>query len=183
MARRLFWLATAVFVAIASHAAFILFLPDFTLKPMIAHVSRGTGSNRFFLLDAAERQTMFPSYPPASVAGACAFDVSRGPVQLKAALTPGFWTLTIYSSAGDVIYVLNEIQSGTDTFAVNFNRAPGLLQMLLATQQDDPRNVSGWTVSSAEPRGLAVLWQPLADQAMQPEAERALAATQCGVTN
>jgi uncharacterized membrane protein len=179
MWRRFYWLAAAVFSALATHTAMIAFLPAITLKPAIARISREAGPNRFFLIGEEDRQKLFPSFPSSSVAGACAFDVSKGTVELQAGMPPGFWTLTIYSSAGDVIYVLNDSQSGTGSFTVSLNKAPGLLEMLLGNQQDDSQAATGWTVNAADPQGLAVLWQPLIDPALRATTERAIAATRC----
>ncbi len=177
--RRFYWFAAAVFLAMGVHAAFVLSMPAFVLERSIARISSEVGANSFFVLPAEEQRRLFPAYPPLSVIGACAFDVSRGPVDLSADMPSGFWTLTIYSSSGDVIYALNDTQAGTGRFTVNLKKAPSLLDMLSRTTADDPGTMSGWNVSTAEPRGLAVLWQPVADAALRPSAVRNLGKTIC----
>ncbi|HUR44067.1 MAG TPA: hypothetical protein VMZ01_08210 [Aestuariivirga sp.] len=166
--RRLFWVFLAVSLAVTIHAAFVLAMPAFMLKRSIARISGETGANSFFVLPTDEQRRLFPAYPPLSVVGACAFDVSQGPVDFSADMPEGFWTLTIYSGSGDVIYALNDTQAGTGRFTVNLKKAPGLLEMLSQTSMEDPVTMSGWNVSTAEPTGLAVLWQPVAEAALRP---------------
>lgn len=177
--RRFYWFVAAIFLAMGVHAAFVLSMPAFVLQRSIARISGETGTNAFFILPVEEQHRLFPAYPPLSAIGACAFDVSKGPVDLSADMPSGFWTLTIYSSSGDVIYALNDTQAGTGRFTVNLKKAPSLLDMLSQTSLDDPRTMSGWNVSTAEPTGLAVLWQPVAEAALRPSIVRNLEKTIC----
>ncbi|MBI3674852.1 MAG: hypothetical protein HY245_15825, partial [Rhizobiales bacterium] len=156
--RRLFWILAALFTGIAAHSGFVLLVPQLKLNHAIARVSAATGPNRFFMLPADDQLRLFPSYPPMSVMGACAFDVSQGPVELSANLPPGFWTLTIFDSTGNVLFTVNDAQSGTGSFTVNLARAPSLIEMLKASGSDEPSDLTGWKVSTAETTGLAVIW-------------------------
>ena len=178
--RKLFWLAAAFFSATSVHAAFVLAVPSFTLERTIARISADTGSNSFFILPADEQSRLFPAYSPLSVVGACAFDVSQGPVDLTANMAPGFWTLTIYSSTGDVIYSLNDAQAGTAQFTVSLKQAPGIWEMLNQSTQLDAATATGWNVGTADPKGLAVLWQPVAEPALRPLTVRNLGRASCG---
>ncbi|MBC8036284.1 MAG: hypothetical protein H7X89_03600 [Rhizobiales bacterium] len=177
--RKFYWFAAAIFLALGVHAAFVLAMPGFMLKRSIARISGETGTNAFFVLPVEEQSRLFPSYPPLSVTGACAFDVSDGPVDFSADMPAGFWTLTIYSSSGNVIYALNDTQAGTAHFTVNLKKAPGLLDMLTKTTLDDRGTMTGWSVSTGEPTGLAVLWQPVADAALRPGIVRSFGKTIC----
>jgi uncharacterized membrane protein len=181
--RKFYWFAAALFLAAGVHAAFVLAMPAFMLKRSIARISSETGPNAFFILPTDEQHRLFPAYPPLSVTGACAFDVSDGPVDFSADMPPGFWTLTIYSSSGDVIYALNDTQAGTGRFTVNLKKAPSLLEMLNQTGPDDPVNMTGWNVSTAEPTGLAVLWQPVAEAALRTTILRSFSTTTCRPTS
>ncbi len=177
--RKLYWLAAAIFLAMGIHAAFVLAMPAFVLKRSIARISDESGTNAFFVLSAEEQRRLFPAYPPLSAVGACAFDVAEGPVDFSADMPPGFWTLTIYSSSGKVLYALNDSQSGTARFTVKLKRAPGLLEILSKTGPDDPGTMTGWNVSTSEPTGLAVLWQPVSEAALRPGIIRSFGKTIC----
>ena len=176
---RLYWFTATLFLAAGVHAAFVLAMPAFMLQRSITRISSEIGTNAFFVLPAEEQRRLFPAYPPLSVVGACAFDVAKGPVDFIADMPAGFWTLTIYSSSGNVIYALNDTQAGTGRFTVNLKKAPGLLEMLSQTSSDTPINMTGWNVSTAEPTGLAVLWQPVAEAALRPGMVRSFGKTIC----
>lgn len=180
---RLFWIAAAAMVAISVHIAFVLIVPPLALRQSVARVSGTAQANAFFILPSDEQGKLFPAYPKFSVVGICAFDVSKSKVSLSANLLPGFWTLTIYASSGDVIYALNDSQSGTGSFTVSLSRAPGLLEMLTERVTEDPQNTTGWTVSATDPKGFAVLWQPVADRARRAGVVRAFEKSSCAATS
>jgi uncharacterized membrane protein len=180
---RLFWSAAAVLLAIAVHAAFMLVVPSYALQRSVARISGYSDANAFFVLPLEEQSRLFPSYPKFSVVGLCAFDVSNSKLDLSASLPPGYWTLTIYSSAGDVIYALNDRQSGTSTFTVNVSRAPGLVEMLTQPAQDDLASTTGWSVKASDPTGFAVLWQPVSDPGLRAKVVQAFEKSSCKVSS
>ena len=175
---RLFWLGAALLLALIVHIALVLFVPSLTLDRSVARVSGMAQTNAFIILPRDRQGSLFPTYPANSVIGICAFDVSKSKVDLTASLPPGFWTLTIYSRSGKVIYALNDRQSGTGSFTVSLTRAPGIIEMLTQSGGDEV-NTTGWTVSATEPRGFAILWQPVADPAQRPRVIRAFEKTSC----
>lgn len=176
---RLYWVVTGLMLAIAVYAGYLLVAPGFALERNLRKAGLGGAQIKFEVLNAAAQTALFPTYPPSSVFGLCAYDVAAGPVQLKAALPNGFWTLTVYSQSGNVIYALNSRQSGTNTFTVTLKRAPGLLESITRATSDDPQTFSGWTVATPSNRGVAVLWMPLSDMAERPATVAALGASAC----
>lgn len=178
--RLTYWCAVALFTAVACHAAFILFAPAYSLDRSILRLASGTGTNSFFILPQEAQRRLLPGYPAQSVVGICAFDVSSSDVTLNANLPDGFWTLTIYSNHGDVIYSANNTQTGTNTFTVALSLAPDLLQMLKQATEKEPVDTdTGWTVSSPEPRGLVVLWYPVVEAAQRDSIMRDMSRTAC----
>ena len=177
----LFWFAAALFTAAAAHAGFILAVPSYSLDRTIARLSADSGANAFFILPQDEQTRLLPAYPQQSVVGVCAFDVSASEVSLSASLPDGFWTLTVYSNRGDVIYSVNNTQTGTNSFTVALSRAPDLFEMLLQATEKEPIDAdTGWTVSSPAARGLAVLWYPVAEAAQRASIMREMLKTVCG---
>ena len=65
------------------------------------------------------------------------------------------------------------------SFTVNLVRAPGLLEMLSSSAADDPDSFNGYKVKTVDPRGLAVLWQPVPEPALRSRITRSIAATIC----
>lgn len=177
---RIYWLVAALFTAIAVHAAVILLTPAYSFGVDLKRISADAGTNALFILPQEAQARLFPAYPRQSVIGVCAFDVSASNVALSAEMPQGFWTLTIYSERGNVIYSVNDQQAGTNSFTVGLSLAPGFLETL---QQVADKEVvaedSGWTVKSPEPRGLAILWFPATEAAARDGLIKQIAASTC----
>ncbi len=179
--KRLFWLAVALASAAAAHAAFMLFVPSYMFAREARKIMAGHGENSFFILGPEDQARLFPGLPRHSVTGVCMFDVAAGDVTLAADLPEGFWITTIYTDRGDAVYSVNSRQSGSNVFSVSLSLAPGFIDMLIqATGKARPEIDSGWTVLSPEPRGLAVVWYPLPDEALRASVARAMMRTRCG---
>ncbi len=177
---RLFWIAAGLVAAVATYAGFLLFVPSMMFSAEIARLSKGHGSNSFFILAEKDQAQLLPGLPRSGVTGICLFDVSNGSVTLSANLPDGFWITTIYSGKGETIYTVNNRQSGSNTFNVSLSRAPGFIEMVAqATDKERPEIDSGWTVQSPESRGLAVVWYPLTDPALKEMAAAAVARSSC----
>ena len=177
---RLYWIVAAVLVAIVVHAGFILMVPALSFERSVARLSADSGANAFFILPQQEQSDLFPAYPRHSVVGICAFDVTSEQVQLTASMPDGFWTLTIYSNRGDVIYAVNNAQTGTNSFTVGLSRAPDIIEMLRqSTVKEAIGDDTGWNVESPAPRGLAVMWYPVSEGAARAAVVEKMSATTC----
>ncbi len=180
MMLRLYWIAVALAAAVVAHAAFVLFVPAYWFSQEISRMAEGHGVNRFFVLPPEDQAQLLPGLPRNGVAGICLFDVANGNVTLSADLPDGFWVTSIYTDKGQPIYSVNNRQSGSNVFSVSLSRAPGFIEMLLqATDKERPEIDSGWTVSSPEPRGLAIVWYPLPDMALRTPTADAMSRTAC----
>lgn len=179
MWNRLYWVITALVLAVAVHAAYLLVAPGLALERNLRRAGVAAGDSGFEILKPAVQTLLFPTYPTSNLFGLCTFDVSKGPVALNAAVPDGFWTLTVYSRRGDVIYALNSQQSGTNSFTVTLKKAPGLIESLTSSASDDPGAFNGWTVATPDARGVAVLWMPLHDAAERAGATAILAKSTC----
>lgn len=178
--KRLYWFAVAFVTAIAAHAAFMLFVPAYRFSHEIGGMVADHGDNHFFILPPEDQAALFPAFPPQGVTGICLFDVSKGDVTLAADLPAGFWITTVYTDHGEAIYSVNNRQSGSDVFSVTLSLAPGFIDMLIqATNKDRPEIDSGWTVLSPEPRGLVVVWYPLAEFAMRTSTIKRMERSRC----
>lgn len=179
MRARLFWLAAGLFLFLILHTGYLLYAPGFALGRSIASSGVAIDSPAFRILPQADQSKLFPTYPASSVFGLCAYDLSRQNARIAAVMPDSFWTLTVYSSTGKVIYALNSEQSGTGTFVVNLNKAPSLLESLLKSNGDELTTLDGWTVAATEPKGIAVIWVPLREAVQRAAIEAKLAKTGC----
>jgi uncharacterized membrane protein len=178
---RLYWIAVSIAAAVAAHAAFVLFVPGYWFSQELARMAEEHGENRFFIMPPPDQAELLPGLPRNGITGVCLFDVTHGNVTLSAELPDGFWVTSIYTDKGQSIYSVNNRQSGSNVFSVSLSRAPSFIEMLMqATDKERPEIDSGWTVSSPQPRGLAVVWYPLPDAALRGAAIESLSRTACG---
>ncbi len=176
---RLYWIITAAVLAVAVHAAYMLLAPARAFERNVERIAGEAGRNAFFVIPPDEQNRLFPAFPSSDLFGACAFDVSAAKVALAAQLPKAMWTLTVYSGAGDVIYVLNDRQSGVDSFTVTLSLAPSLIEMLQQAGSEDAGGTTGWDVQTAKPKGIAVLWVSIAEPELRPAWEAILRQSSC----
>jgi uncharacterized membrane protein len=180
MTRHLFWLTVAIAAGIAAHAAFTLFVPEWLFSREVGRIAAGRGTNTFFILTPEDQARLLPGLPRQGVTGVCLYDVSAGDVTFAADLPDGLWITTIYTDKAQPVYSVNNRQSGANTFTVSLSRAPGLVESLIeATNREKPEIDSGWTVMSPEPRGLVVVWYPLAEAGLRQAAAESVGRSRC----
>lgn len=178
--KRLFWVAVALAAAVFANAGFTLYAPTLMFSHAVERMAGEHGRNSFFILQPEDQARLFPGLPRRAVIGLCEFDVSEGEVTLAADLPDTTWITTIYTIKGQPIYSVNNRQSGGNVFNVTLSRAPGFIESVIqSTDKEQPEIDSGWTVNSPEPRGLAVVWAPLAEAAMRDETAAAMQRTRC----
>lgn len=181
MSKHLFWFVVAIVAAVAAHAAFALFVPGWWFSRQVAHLAHDHGQNSFFILSAEEQARLFPGLPRFGVTGVCVFDVGAGQVTFAADLPDGFWITTIYTDKAEAIYSVNNRQSGANSFSVSLRRAPGIIEQLLKSTEKEAIDEidSGWSVTSPEPRGLAVVWYPTPEIGLRGIAAQDISRSRC----
>lgn len=181
MKTHLFWLVVAIMAAIAAHSAFALFVPGWWFAREVAVLANAHGENSFFILSEDEQAKLFPGLPRFGVTGVCVFDVASGGVTFDANLPDGFWITTIYTDKAEAIYSVNNRQSGANSFTVSLQRAPGLVEQILKSTEKEAIDEidSGWTVTSPEPKGLAVVWYPTPEIGLRGLAAREVGRSRC----
>jgi uncharacterized membrane protein len=177
--RTLFWLMTAAVLGLAVHIMTLLYAPPITFKRNLESQLADTPLNAFAVLTPEAQASLLPDFPSGAVFGVCRYDLGSGPVIVEANFPASFWTLTIYSSDGRTIYAANDRQSGIDSVKLRLVRAPGLMDVLAAKEEDDAIETSAWKVPSPKATGLAVLWVPIADPAMRSVVSAALSKSKC----
>jgi uncharacterized membrane protein len=181
---RVFWIITTVFIAVASHIAFVLFEPGLIFQKKIHAMSANNGVNSFFILPPEQQSQLVPTATSLDVVGVCAYDLEKGSVVLTAQLPRTYWTLSIYTESGSQIYALDDVQAGSNSFTIDLTRAKTVLQQLFAkNDSEDTGQIEnlGWKVETTERRGLAVVWIPLSDAMMRDVTESAIKGSHCNL--
>ncbi len=178
---RIFWLALAGLVAVASYISYVLFAPPLLFQRALAAETRDIPDNQAFVLPTSAQSRLFPAYPASSVVVLCKYNVGDGPVALTAHMPYGYWTLTGYGRDGKQFYSLTDEQAGSADITVRFVPQPSFIEQMLGSGGDrDTVSAAGWQVLTPQKRGLAVLWAPVDDVLLRPQAEKAMATSRCG---
>jgi uncharacterized membrane protein len=179
--RDFYWVVVAVVLAVVVHIVTLIFAPGYVFENSLNRLAADIPNNQFFVLSREAQSKIFPEYPQDAIFGICRFDLTVGPVELKASLPDTLWTLTVYSKSGKTLYTVTDQQAGSDTLNLKLAMAPGLFDIFSAKGEDDddPVASSGWKVLSSDERGFALFWVPSYDQAMRANLSETLAKSSC----
>ena len=172
MMRRLFWIFCTALVALALHLSYVLFMPGLEMGNLIQRFAAEKGSNDLALLLPEEARLFFKAYYPEMVTAACAFDVAAGPVTIDAAIPDSYWTISIYAAGGELLFTLDDRQTGLDRMRFVIT-SPG---------EEAPASLDGEaiTVQSPHESGLVLVQARAQEKAYGPRLREAMAASTCG---
>jgi uncharacterized membrane protein len=108
----------------------------------------------------------------------CPYDVTNGSFQFNASMPEGLWVVSIYTSAGDNIFAVNDQQAGAQAFTITVKKQRGL-GGIFAPGDEAGRAGDEWHVESAEPKGLVLVWAAIDQDAKRPRIEQALQKSAC----
>jgi uncharacterized membrane protein len=181
---RSFWIVVALLVGAIVHISYVLFAPGFLFARQLEQSTKGKPYNSFFIASPANQSELLPSATSKSVVGICKFDLNNGSVELNAKLPRSYWTLSVYSQSGRQVYALNDVQAGTSEFKVELAKTKTFFQQLMGNgRAEDAIQIEnlGWHAETSEPRGIAVIWIPIADELMRPQIESIISGSTCKV--
>jgi uncharacterized membrane protein len=181
---RLYWLVVSALAALAVHAGYVLYVPGRDFQDKVSAITGSAAPNRFVILKPEQAQRLLPVSAPNDVVGLCRYDTTLGPVVFESKLPKGFWTFAVYTNSGKQAYTLTDAQAGETAFTVELTLVPDIIKQLTGAFDDAAGDVdvisnAGWRVNVPEPKGLAVIWLPLADAVFRTQAEAVLAETVC----
>jgi uncharacterized membrane protein len=154
--------AAALLAAIATHFAIIVAIPRVSMNVAFERLSAG-GMNSWRVGDRVtplSRTIVRPS--PDFAYSACAYDLSDGPLTIRVAPWPSYWSLSLYADNSDNYFVIDdrEARAGVELTLVRRGaRAP----------EDAPR-----VVQSPSGRGIALI-RRLAPTVSDYDSARAIA--------
>jgi uncharacterized membrane protein len=164
MIRTISWALAAGLVAIISHIAYVLFVPQLEMTRLMSESVQAAGINRFAVLAAGDQEVILKESGRIGIAGLCPFDLADGTLIFDAALPDAIWSFSVYSEDGKDAYAINEAQAGTNRFRLKIKQSPSLLAMFMGDTGDTGTIGDGWTATMQSRRGLAVVWVALDDR-------------------
>ena len=123
MTGRTFWVLSFLLLATASHLAFVLFLPNMDAQALYEDIATVAGVNKIKPLSNDEIGQLSSLGDRKLVHAVCAYDLTNGPVRLNARLPDNYWSISIYSPRGDVIYTLNDRQANATALTILISAA------------------------------------------------------------
>jgi uncharacterized membrane protein len=183
MMGRFTWVLLCVLVALATHIAYVLFLPSREFERQLSRNIADLAPNTIRVISPEAQRTMLPSYRGESAVAICVIDLREGAVKISAQVPQTYWTATIHTLSGTQVYSINDAQAESESIDVQVNLARGMIsQVLEGGEGEDATDVAnaGYSVELPEPRGIAVVWVPLADPLVRPDVEATLGKSKCG---
>jgi len=121
MMSRLFWPGIALLVAVIAHIAYVLYLPRMDMRERLEALGRlARPSGSFQILEGRQALLLTRTPPRYMLHGVCVIEPGEGQVEMMARLPGSYWSLTVYSDSGDVIYTLNDRHVDADSLTVIF---------------------------------------------------------------
>ena len=155
MSQRVFYLIMFVLMALATHLAYILFVPNSQMSALLAEYGSANGVNKFTVQDEQSANKFLKHHPADVVSAVCLFDLSTGPVKVSSTVVGSYWSLSVYSSRGDVIYTLNDRQAASERVNVTIHRSGDTDQPVLP--QASGTDAGEASVASEDWQGLVVI--------------------------
>ncbi len=180
MTGRSFWLVSLLLLSAACHLAFVLFGPNFNSQNLYQNLIAVTGTNKLQTLSAEQANRLSSSSDNKLVHAVCAYDLSRGPIQLTARFPESYWSVNIYSLQGDVIYTLNDRQANADSLSIVISSS-GDSPPIAESETAQPAGLGEINVLSDDVKGLAVLRSALINEKERKRVAEALSRSQCQV--
>jgi uncharacterized membrane protein len=173
---RLFWIAATLVFAAVVHIAYVLYAQRIEMNGFIneavasAEQSPVSGEAALKVLPNGLSQN--------AVAYMCSFDLANGAFQFSASMPEGLWVVSVYTSAGENIFAVNDQQAGTQAFTITVKQQRAL-GGLFAPGDETGRAGEEWHVESAEQKGLVLIWADVDQGAKRPHIEEALRKSVC----
>ena len=110
----------------------------------------------------------------------CAFDLSRGPLEIKAKVPDQYWSLEIYGPRGNTIYTLNDMQAPRRQLSMYLHDDNPDPQAIVEAAKTNNRSLNAITVLTGSTTGIAVLRAAGANPLERRRALDAFNASSCG---
>jgi uncharacterized membrane protein len=182
---RFFWAVMACTGAVLVHIGFVLYGPSKLFQTYASFDKAIATSNTLVVLPDIARRSLLPSLRGPGVAAYCDIDLSKGPVTIALRPPKTYWSLAVFGQNGRQVYALNERQADAEDIAIDFKRAPSLIEQISGGGEDDTVSIiqgAAWTVQLKDRHAYAVLWIPYADPLLIADGERALKSGRCSLT-
>ncbi len=122
-------------------------------------------------------EAALPALDPAAVYAACRFDLSGGPVAIRAPMPQEFWSVSFHSSDRTVFYAVTNEAAPGDSFQIELRNAEQTRRFQSSQAVADPQTLR---IEAPTTRGFALFRALAPHRSQRPGVEAALAGIECG---
>jgi uncharacterized membrane protein len=177
MIRWVLWLLGGALMGGIVHLGTVLYLPATATQDAYARISPVSPVNAMVALPApSSESTIVPFMDPAFAAAVCRYDLTGGPIKLRAPVSPAYTSVSFYTNKGIAYYAINDRAAGRRVIE---------LQLMTKAQRDElPEDdetaaADRLIVESPSEKGLIVLRALAPEPGMMAAAKTALSAARC----
>ncbi len=122
MISRFFWLLVIALLAVTAHISYVLFLPRLEMRNMMEALKAG-GVNTFRVYSSSRPEPLTGRPLKRMIYGGCLIEPGSGRVEMTAEIPRGYWSVTVYSPSGNVVYTLNDRHADVKRLNIVFRKA------------------------------------------------------------
>lgn len=177
MIRWVLWLVGGTLMGGIVHLGTVLYLPTTATQDAYARISPLSPVNAMVALPApSSESSIVPFMDPAFAAAVCRYDLTSGPIKLRAPVSPAYTSVSFYTNKGIAYYAINDRAAGRRVIE---------LELMTKAQRDElPEDeetaaADRLIVESPSDKGLIVLRALAPEPGMMPAAKAALSSARC----
>lgn len=177
---RVRWLlpvVTGLVVGLATHLVAVLIMPYQAPADAWARIATLGPVNTIVLLPAPAADTeLMPALDPAFALAACRFDLTRGPLKLRAPVTADYTSISFYTRQGLAFYGITDRAAGRNIIDVDLMTPRQKAQL---PQNEEITAADRLIVESPSVTGIAVIRALVREAGARPAIEALLARASC----
>ena len=170
-------LAIVVLTAALTHFSAILLLPEVATKDAVSLLAARVKPNAMVLLGSTPEPAPFTD--PATVQGACLFDLTKAPLRVRAKTEPGrLLTLSFRAADGRIFYSMTDRAALHDGIDIRLVTA-GQLKVIEAADNEDEALPSELRLQAPSTKGLLLATALVARPSEAGDAAERIKAVSC----
>jgi uncharacterized membrane protein len=177
MIRWVLWLLGGALMGGIVHLGTVLYLPTTATQDAYARILPISPVNAVVALPApSSDSTIVPFMDPAFAAAVCRYDLTSGPITLRAPVSPAYTSVSFYTQKGIAYYAINDRAAGRRVIELELMTKAQRDQL---PEDEETAAADKLIVESPSEKGLIVLRALAPEPAMMPAAKAALSSAKC----
>lgn len=177
MIRWVLWLLGGALMGGIVHLGTVLYLPTTATQDAYARIFPVSPVNAVVALPApTSESTIVPFMDPAFAAAVCRYDLTGGPIKLRAPVSPAYTSVSFYTNKGVAYYAINDRAAGRRVIELELMTKAQRDEL---PEDDETAAADRLIVESPSDKGLIVLRALAPEPGMMAAAKTALSAARC----